>query len=41
VKYKKYTEKVFPAFCVEFFSFAAEKLRKIFLRQIETEEYGA
>ena len=41
VKCKKYTEKVFLAFCVEFFCFAQEKLHKKFLLQNETGKYGA
>lgn len=41
VKCKKYTEKVFLAFCGEFFCFAPEKLRKKFLLQKETGKYGA
>ena len=40
-KCKKYTEKVFLAFCVEFFCFAQEKLHKKFLLQNETEKYDA
>ena len=41
VKCKKYTEKVFLVFCVEFFCFAQEKLHKKFLLQNETGKYGA
>jgi hypothetical protein len=39
-KCKKYTEKVFSAFCVDFFSFAQKKLHKKFSMQNGTGEYG-